>query len=232
MVMVQKADIILEARGLRKVFNTGGAGLEVLKGVDLVVRAGELVAVMGESGVGKSTLLHLLGTLDLPTAGQLRIAGTDVLNLGDQALSRFRNRHIGFVFQFHYLLPEFTALENVLLPARVAGVDRRKEVLELMDFVGLADRLHHRPGALSGGECQRVAMVRALVTQPLVVLADEPSGNLDERTSESLHQLLAELARERGQAFVVMTHDRKLAQSMDRRGRIEAGVLQMEGGAT
>lgn len=229
--MVQKADIILEARGLCKVFNTGGEGLEVLKGVDLVVRAGELVAVMGESGVGKSTLLHLLGTLDLPTAGQLRIAGTDVLNLGDQALSRFRNRHIGFVFQFHYLLPEFTALENVLLPARVAGVDRRREVLELMDFVGLADRLHHRPGALSGGECQRVAMVRALVTQPLVVLADEPSGNLDERASESLHQLLAELARERGQAFVVMTHDRKLAQSMDRRGRIEAGVLYMEGGA-
>ena len=155
-----------------------------------------------------------------------------MLNLGDQALSRFRNRHIGFVFQFHYLLPEFTALENVLLPARVAGVDRRKEVLELMDFVGLADRLDHRPGSLSGGECQRVAMVRALVTQPLVVLADEPSGNLDERASESLHQLLAELARERGQAFVVMTHDRKLAQSMDRRGRIEAGVLQMEGGAT
>lgn len=230
--MVQKADIILQARGLRKVFNTGGEGLEVLKGVDLVVRAGELVAVMGESGVGKSTLLHLLGTLDRPTAGQLQIAGTDVLNLGDQALSRFRNRHIGFVFQFHYLLPEFTALENVLLPARVAGVDRRKEVLELMDFVGLADRLDHRPGSLSGGECQRVAMVRALVTQPLVVLADEPSGNLDERASESLHQLLAELARERGQAFVVMTHDRKLAQSMDRRGRIEAGVLQMEGGAT
>ncbi|MCY4606438.1 MAG: ABC transporter ATP-binding protein [Gemmatimonadetes bacterium] len=224
--------MILEARGLRKVFNTGGEGLEVLKGVDLAVRAGELVAVMGESGVGKSTLLHLLGTLDLPTAGQLQIAGTDVLNLGDQALSRFRNRHIGFVFQFHYLLPEFTALENVLLPARVAGVDRRQEALELMDSVGLADRLHHRPGALSGGECQRVAMVRALVNEPLVVLADEPSGNLDEATSASLHQLLAELARERGQAFVVMTHDRKLAQSMDRRGRIEAGVLQMEDDAT
>ena len=229
--MVKQADIILEARGLRKVFDTGGAGLEVLKGVDLVVRAGELVAVMGESGVGKSTLLHLLGTIDLPTAGQLKIAGTDVLNLGDQALSRFRNRHIGFVFQFHYLLPEFTALENVLLPARVAGVDRRQEALELMDSVGLADRLHHRPGALSGGECQRVAMVRALITEPLVVLADEPSGNLDEATSASLHELLAGLARERGQAFVVMTHDRKLAQSMDRRGRIEAGVLHMEDGA-
>ena len=230
--MVKQADIILEAHGLRKVFDTGGAGLEVLKGVDLVVRAGELVAVMGESGVGKSTLLHLLGTIDLPTAGQLQIAGTDVLNLGDQALSRFRNRHIGFVFQFHYLLPEFTALENVLLPARVAGVDRHQEALELLDSVGLADRLHHRPGALSGGECQRVAMVRALITEPLVVLADEPSGNLDETASESLHQLLAELARERGQAFVVMTHDRKLAQSMDRRGRIEAGVLYMEDGAT
>lgn len=230
--MVKQADIILEARGLRKVFDTGGAGLEVLKGVDLVVRAGELVAVMGESGVGKSTLLHLLGTIDLPTAGQLKIAGTDVLNLGDQALSRFRNRHIGFVFQFHYLLPEFTALENVLLPARVAGVDRRQEALGLMDSVGLADRLHHRPGALSGGECQRVAMVRALITEPLVVLADEPSGNLDEATSASLHELLAGLARERGQAFVVMTHDRKLAQSMDRRGRIEAGVLHMEDGAT
>ena len=229
--MVKQADIVLEARGLRKVFDTGGAGLEVLKGVDLVVRAGELVAVMGESGVGKSTLLHLLGTLDLPTAGQLRIAGTDVLNLGDQALSRFRNRHIGFVFQFHYLLPEFTALENVLLPARVAGVGRHQEALELMDSVGLADRLHHRPGALSGGECQRVAVVRALITKPLVVLADEPSGNLDEATSASLHELLAGLARERGQAFVVMTHDRKLAQSMDRRGRIEAGVLHMEDGA-
>ena len=230
--MVRQVDIVLEARGLRKVFDTGGEGLEVLKGVDLVVRAGELVAVMGESGVGKSTLLHLLGTLDLPTAGQLQIAGTDVLNLGDQALSRFRNRHIGFVFQFHYLLPEFTALENVLLPARVAGVDRRQGALELMDSVGLADRLHHRPGALSGGECQRVAMVRALITEPLIVLADEPSGNLDEAASESLHQLLAGLARERGQAFVVMTHDRKLAQSMDRRGRIEAGVLHMEDGAT
>ena len=230
--MVEQADIILEARGLRKVFNTGGAGLEVLKGVDLAVRAGELIAVMGESGVGKSTLLHLLGTLDLPTAGQLRIAGIDVLNLEDQALSRFRNRHIGFVFQFHYLLPEFTALENVLLPARVAGVDHRQEALELMDSVGLADRLHHRPGALSGGECQRVAVVRALVNEPLVVLADEPSGNLDEATSESLHQLLSGLARERDQAFVVMTHDRTLAQSMDRRGRIEAGVLQMEDDAT
>lgn len=230
--MSERANIILEARGLRKAFDVGGYDLEVLKGVDLQVRAGELVAVMGASGVGKSTLLHLLGTLDRPTAGQLRIAGTDVLDIEDQALSRFRNRHIGFVFQFHHLLPEFTALENALLPALVAGTDLRAIAVELMELVGLADRMHHRPGELSGGECQRVAMVRALVVRPLVVLADEPSGNLDEATSESLHQLLAELARSHGQAFVVMTHDRKLAQSMDRMGRIEAGVLHMEESAT
>lgn len=225
-------DIILEARGLCKVFDAGGQDLEVLKKVDLQVRAGELVAVMGASGVGKSTLLHLLGTLDLPTSGELRIAGTDVLNLDDHALSRFRNRHIGFVFQYHHLLPEFTALENALLPALVARADLREEAVGLLDSVGLADRMHHRPGELSGGECQRVAMVRALVTRPLVVLADEPSGNLDEATSESLHELLAELARANGQAFVVMTHDLKLAQNMDRMGRIEAGVLQMEASAT
>lgn len=230
--MSERANIILEARGLRKAFDVGGYDLEVLKGVDLQVRAGELVAVMGASGVGKSTLLHLLGTLDRPTAGQLRIADTDVLDLEDQALSRFRNRHIGFVFQFHHLLPEFTALENALLPALVAGTDLRAIAVELLESVGLADRMHHRPGELSGGECQRVAMVRALVVRPLVVLADEPSGNLDEATSESLHQLLAELARAHGQAFVVMTHDRKLAQSMDRMGRIEAGVLHMEESAT
>ena len=230
--MTEIADIILEARGLCKVFDAGGQNLEVLKGVELRVRRGELVAVMGASGVGKSTLLHLLGTLDRPTAGELRIADTEVLNLDDQALSRFRNRHIGFVFQYHHLLPEFTALENALLPGLVAGDDLREQAAGLLESVGLADRMHHRPGELSGGECQRVAMVRALVTRPLVVLADEPSGNLDEATSESLHELLADLARANGLAFVVMTHDRKLAQSMDRMGLIEAGVLQMEESAT
>ena len=230
--MTQKTDIILEARGVCKIFDTGGQGLEVLKGVGLEVHAGELVAVMGASGVGKSTLLHLLGTLDRPTSGELRIADTDVLNLNDQALSRFRNRHIGFVFQYHHLLPEFTALENALLPGLVAGTDLREAAAGLLESVGLADRMHHRPGELSGGECQRVAMARALVTRPSVVLADEPSGNLDEATSESLHELLADLARASGLAFVVMTHDRKLAQSMDRMGHIEAGMLQMEEGAT
>ena len=226
--MGEKADIILEARGLRKAYDAGGRDLEVLKGVDLQVHAGELIAVMGESGVGKSTLLHLLGTLDRPSGGELRIAGTDVLALEDRALSRFRNQHIGFVFQFHHLLPEFSALENVLMPAIVAGRDMHAEAVALLESVGLQDRMDHRPGELSGGECQRVAMVRALVTRPLVVLADEPSGNLDEATSESLHELLTGLAREHGQAFVVMTHDRRLAQSMDRTGRIEAGVLKME----
>ena len=230
--MGEKADIILEARGLRKAYDAGGRDLEVLKGVDLQVHAGELIAVMGESGVGKSTLLHLLGTLDRPCGGELRIAGTDVLALEDRALSRFRNQHIGFVFQFHHLLPEFSALENVLMPAIVAGRDMRAEAVALLESVGLQDRMDHRPGELSGGECQRVAMVRALVTRPLVVLADEPSGNLDEATSESLHQLLAELARAHGQTFVVMTHDRKLARSMDRMGRIEAGMLHMEESAT
>lgn len=230
--MTQESDIILEARGVCKIFDTGGQGLEVLKGVGLEVRAGELVAVMGASGVGKSTLLHLLGTLDRPTSGKLRIADTDVLNLNDQALSRFRNRHIGFVFQYHHLLPEFTALENALLPGLVAGTDLREAAAGLLESVGLADRMHHRPGELSGGECQRVAMVRALVTRPSLVLADEPSGNLDEATSESLHELLADLARASGLAFVVMTHDRKLAQSMDRMGHIEAGMLRMEEGAT
>ena len=230
--VTDRSDIILEARGLCKVFDTGGEDLEVLKGVGLQVRAGELIAVMGASGVGKSTLLHLLGTLDRPTSGELRIADTDVLELDDKALSRFRNRHIGFVFQYHHLLPEFTALENALLPGLVAGSDLRQEAAGLLESVGLADRMHHRPGELSGGECQRVAMVRALVARPLVVLADEPSGNLDEATSESLHELLAELARANKQAFVVMTHDRKLAQSMDRMGHIEAGVLQMEVSAT
>ena len=186
--MGENADIILEARGLRKAYDAGGRDLEVLKGVDLQVHAGELIAVMGESGVGKSTLLHLLGTLDRPSGGELRIANTDVLALKDRALSRFRNQHIGFVFQFHHLLPEFSALENVLMPAIVAGRVMHAEAVALLESVGLQDRMDHRPGELSGGEWQRVAMVRALVTRPLVVLADEPSGNLDEATSESLHQ--------------------------------------------
>lgn len=228
--MVAEKDIVLRARGLNKSFSSGGGELHVLSGVDLEVGRGELVAVMGASGSGKSTLLHILGTLETPTQGELEIADTDVFSLSEVPLARFRNRHIGFVFQHHHLLPEFTALENALMPARIAQCadERRAEAIDLLRAVGLGDRLDHRPGELSGGECQRVAMVRALVMQPLVVLADEPSGNLDEATSDVLHDLLRKLAERNQQAFVVMTHDQRLAASMDRTGHLEAGVLDLE----
>lgn len=222
---------ILEARGIRKVFSSGSEELEVLKQVDLEVERGELLAIMGVSGVGKSTLLHILGTLDRPTAGQLSIAGVEVLNMDDDDLARFRNQHIGFVFQFHHLLPEFTALENVMLPALVAAQPEepvREEAVALLQSVGLGKRLYHRPGELSGGERQRVAVVRALIRKPLVVLADEPSGNLDAASSQNLHELIRQLSRDHQQAFVVMTHDRVLAESMDRLGHLEWGVLRME----
>ena len=224
-------DIILHARGIRKLFKTGDEELEVLRQVDLEVERGELLAIMGVSGVGKSTLLHILGTLDRPTAGQLSVAGVEVLNLGDDDLAHFRNQHIGFVFQFHHLLPEFTALENVMLPGLVAGEAAeqvREEGKALLQSVGLSKRLHHRPGELSGGERQRVAVVRALIRRPLVVLADEPSGNLDAASSQHLHELIRELSRAYRQAFVVMTHDRALAESMDRLGHLEWGELRME----
>jgi lipoprotein-releasing system ATP-binding protein len=221
-------EAVLRARNLRKVYQTGGGDLEILKSVDLEVRRGELVSIMGASGVGKSTLLHLLGTLDQPTAGELAIRGIDVLSLPEVELAAFRNRHIGFIFQVHHLLPEFTALENVMMPAMIAGAGAAEaEAVELLIRVGLEQRLHHRPGELSGGECQRVAVVRALGMKPQVVLADEPSGNLDEGTSQVLHRLIRELAQVYDQAFVIMTHDRTLADSADRVGRLEAGVLHI-----
>ena len=221
-------EAVLRARSLRKVYRSGGVDLEILKSVDLEVKRGELVSIMGASGVGKSTLLHLLGTLDRPTDGELAIRGRDVLSLPEVELAAFRNRHIGFVFQVHHLLPEFTALENVMMPALIAGVSAPEaEAVELLSRVGLEQRLHHRPGELSGGECQRVAVVRALGMKPQVVLADEPSGNLDEGTSQVLHRLIRELAQAYDQAFVVMTHDQTLADSADRVGRLEAGLLHI-----
>ena len=222
--------MVLRARGIRKIFQSGEEELEVLAHVDLDVVRGESLAIMGASGVGKSTLLHILGTLDRPTSGELAIDAVDVLRLSDTDLAGFRSSHIGFVFQFHHLLPEFSALENVMMPAMIAAKRGRRleaEARDLLGAVGLDKRLHHRPGELSGGECQRVALVRALVMKPRIVLADEPSGNLDSATSERLHALIRDFSRSHGQTFVVMTHDHGLAGGMDRIGRLEEGVLRL-----
>jgi lipoprotein-releasing system ATP-binding protein len=218
---------ILEAQSLRKLYRGGdGAPIEVLSGVDLGVGRGEFVAIVGASGSGKSTLLHLLGALDAPTSGTVRLDG---LAYGDQTpeqLAAVRNRKIGFVFQFHHLLREFTAQENVMMPLLIAGESderARSRAEELLAAVGLAGRMSHRPSALSGGEQQRAAVARALATDPLVVLADEPSGNLDHGNSERLHELFSRLAREFETALVVVTHNRLLAARADR-------VLSLDGG--
>ena len=221
---------MLEARNISKSYQSGAEDLPVLSDVNIELARGELVAVTGASGVGKSTLLHILGTLDQPSRGELQIRQTDVLGLPDDELADFRNRHIGFVFQFHNLLPEFTAVENVMLPAMIAGQavpEIRDKAIGLLSRVGLEPRSHHRPGELSGGECQRVAVVRALVMQPLIVLADEPSGNLDTETSARLHDMIIELAQSENQTFLVMTHDHELASRFDRSGRIEQGRLHL-----
>ncbi len=227
---VPSSEVALRARGISKSFVSGGGELRVLKEIDLEVARGEMLAITGASGVGKSTLLHILGTLDRPTAGELEIESVDVLGLGGDELSDFRNRNIGFVFQFHNLLPEFTALENVMLPGLIAaGAEQgvRRRAVDLLGRVGLEQRLQHRPGELSGGECQRVAVARALIRTPSVVLADEPSGNLDTAASQTLHGMMRELARAEGQTFVVMTHDQRLAGALDRSGSIEGGVLHL-----
>jgi lipoprotein-releasing system ATP-binding protein len=193
--------------------------VEVLRGVQLQVAAGEMVAIVGPSGAGKSTLLHLMGGLDRPSQGAIRYNGVALQQLRDEQLADFRNQHIGFVFQFHYLLPEFSAIENTLLPAliqRRAKPEAYREAQQLLIRVGLGDRLHHRPGELSGGEQQRVAVARALINNPDVVLADEPTGNLDRTMGQSIQKLLRRLNEERGQTFVIVTHDREFAAQMDR----------------
>ena len=212
-------DVLLEASDVRKVFVQGGARLEVLKGIELTVARGECLAVVGPSGAGKSTLLHILGALDRPSAGQVLFGGEDVFRRSDPDLARFRNRHVGFVFQFHHLLAEFTALENAAMPARIAGQPREEaeaRAREILEAVGLGARLTHRPGELSGGEQQRVALARALALDPPLVLADEPTGNLDHRTGEDMHRLMLDWNRRAGTTLVVVTHNRELAQSMDR----------------
>ncbi len=219
---------VLEASSLTKNFRETGQELSILKGVDLTVVPGEVVALLGVSGSGKSTLLQILGTLDRPDSGTLRIGGEDALSMGDEALSRLRSRHLGFVFQFHHLLPDFSAQENVAFPWFIAGKSRKdanERARELLAEVGLAERMTHRPNELSGGERQRVALARALCNAPSVVLADEPTGNLDPASAERMYDLLAQLADKRGQAFVIATHDMELASRAHRRLRMWDGVL-------
>lgn len=223
----------LKARGLRRVFpRPRGGEISVLRGVDLRVDAGESVAIVGPSGSGKSTLLHILGGLDRPTAGTVSLFGAEISRLGDEELARVRNRQVGFVFQFHHLLRDFSALENAMVPQLIGGVDReraRRRARELLSQVGLAEREDHRPSRLSGGEQQRVAVARALANEPPLLLADEPSGDLDVDTSERLHDLLFQLVERHGTALVIVTHNERLARRADRILGLRDGVLQPEG---
>ncbi|TVR58755.1 MAG: ABC transporter ATP-binding protein [Gemmatimonadales bacterium] len=229
---VSEADVAvppLEAREVRRTFTMGdGSELEVLRGVDFTLQRGEAVAIVGTSGSGKSTLLHLFGALDRPTSGEIRLGGENLAGRKSQELARIRNRYVGFVFQFHHLLREFTSLENVMLPGLIEGRPRQvmeARARELLGEVGLSARLQHRPWQLSGGEQQRVAVARALVNDPAVVLADEPSGNLDDRTSEALHDLLFRLRGEWNLSLVLVTHNRELAARADRALLLSEGRL-------
>ena len=202
--------------------------LKVLKGIDLTVGKGEIVSIVGKSGAGKTTLLHILGSLDKPDSGSVTLAGTDITQLKDRELSDFRNRHIGFVFQFHQLLPEFSALENVMMPALIAGIPNSKarcQGMELLDFLNLTDRAKHKPNELSGGEKQRVAVARALINHPDVIFADEPSGSLDSANKQDLHQLFFSLRGQMNQTFVIVTHDESLAALSDRTIRMADGRI-------
>jgi lipoprotein-releasing system ATP-binding protein len=221
----------LEAIALERRFDDGQRTIHVLRGVELRVGEGESVAVVGESGVGKSTLLHLLGALDTPDGGEVRLNGHDLFRLSPAELARVRNRAMGFIFQFHYLLGDFDAEENVMMPLLLAGLGRaaaRKRAQEVLGRVGLGERLNHRPGQLSGGEQQRVAVARAVVTRPKVILADEPTGNLDPHTAADVQSLLHELQKEAACAMVVATHSETLANAMDRRLRLADGTLKKE----
>lgn len=215
---------MIQTQGITKSFGP----LQVLKGIDLTIAQGEIVSIVGPSGAGKTTLLQIIGTLDKPDAGSLTINGTDVSRLNEKALSAFRNQNIGFVFQFHQLLPEFTALENVMIPALIGGTKAptaREKAQKILNDLGLADRVEHKPAELSGGEKQRVAVARALINDPAVILADEPSGSLDSRNKEELHALFFDLCDRLGQTFVIVTHDETLAEKSDRVIHIKDGIV-------
>lgn len=226
-----QSDILLQAFDIHKSFPVGKGQLDVLMGIDLEIHKGEILSVVGASGVGKSTLLYILGALERPTSGRVELDGKDVFSLSDDELAHFRSKYVGFVFQFHHLLPEFTALENVIMPGIINGCQQAEATdvaLRLLHEVGLDHREHHRPGELSGGELQRVALARALVNTPHIILADEPSGNLDRRSGEALHELMWSLSRSKNQTFVVVTHNEDLANRADRKIRLADGTIEIE----